>query len=51
MLNYVIYQHYCHYVDGIVLKWYLISFLMIIIVFLFHYRGEHDNENGSENVR
>ena len=24
---------------------------MIIIVFLFHYRGEPDNENDSENVR
>ena len=45
MLNYVIYQHYCHYIDVIALEWYLISFLMIIIVFLFHYRGEPDNGN------
>ena len=53
MLNYVIYQYFCHYLDDIMLEWYLISFLMIIIVFLFHYRGgfefelepNHDNEN------
>ena len=53
MLNYVIYQHYCHYIDVIALEWYLISFLMIIIVFLFCYRGESepDNGNDSENVR
>ena len=36
-------------IDVIALEWYSISFLMIIIVFLFHYRG--DNENDSENVR
>ena len=62
MLNYVIYyvklcdiSTFCHYIDDIVLEWYLLSFLMIIIVFLFHYRGgfeckfelepKHDNEN------
>ena len=48
MLNYVIYQHYCHYIDVITLEWYLISFLLIIIVFLFHYRGEHELEHDKD---
>ena len=39
MLNYVIYYvKLCDLV--IVLEWYLLSFLMTIIVFLFYYRGE-----------
>ena len=35
MLNYVIYPHFCHYIDDIVFEWYLISFLMIILYFYF----------------
>ena len=31
-------------IDVIALEWYLISFLMIIIVFLFHYRGDNETD-------
>ena len=43
MLNYVIYYvKLCDlviFLAIIVLEWYLLSFLMTIIVFLFYYRG------------
>ena len=51
MYNYVIFQHYCHYNDVIASEWYLISFLMIFIVFLFYFRGKPDYEHEYEKVR
>ena len=48
MLNYVIYYvKLCDlviFLAIIVLEWYLLSFLMTIIVFLFYYRGEFEFE-------
>ena len=47
MLNYAHYyvklcdlSTFSHCIDDIMLEWYLLSFLMITIVFLFHFRGE-----------
>ena len=46
MLNYVIYYvKLCDlviFLAIVVLEWYLLSFLMTIIVFLFYYRGEFE---------
>ena len=48
MLNYVIYYvKLCDlviFLANIVMEWYLLSFLMTIIVFLFYYRGEFECE-------